>query len=85
MFAGSLMYTKLHQNRYWRVFIEMWVILHGGIVASQTGGPEMDGTLLWPMFGFGFAFVFVVTQVRMQNKDDISNVLQSNPTVKLSL
>ena len=42
----------------------MWVILHGGIIASQTGGPALDGTLLWPMFGFGFAFVFVVTQVR---------------------
>lgn len=63
LLEGSLMYTKLHLNPYWRLLLESWVSLHGGLVAYQTGGPELMGTTLWPMFAFGFAFVLVFTQV----------------------
>ena len=61
--TGSLMYTEVHLNKYWRVFQEMFVIVHGGVVAVQTGGPALEGTSLWPMFVFGFALCFVLTQV----------------------
>ncbi|XP_033633469.1 uncharacterized protein LOC117295016 [Asterias rubens] len=63
MLQGSLIYTNMHLNRYWRLTLEAWVILHGSVVASQTGGPDLNGTLLWPMFCFGFLWVFSFTQV----------------------
>ena len=43
--------------------MEVWVVVHGGVIAAQTGGPEMLGTKLWPMFTFGFALVWAITQV----------------------
>ncbi|XP_066299985.1 uncharacterized protein [Branchiostoma lanceolatum] len=63
MLQGSLVYTDLHLNRYWRFSLEVWVTLHGGLVAWQTGGLEQMGTRLWPMFAFGFAALVVVTQL----------------------
>ncbi|XP_019613546.1 PREDICTED: uncharacterized protein LOC109461610 [Branchiostoma belcheri] len=63
MLQGSLVYTDLHLNRYWRFSLEVWVTLHGGLVAWQTGGPDQMGTKLWPMFAFGFATLIVLTQL----------------------
>ncbi|XP_022080761.1 uncharacterized protein LOC110973875 [Acanthaster planci] len=63
MLQGSLIYTNMHLNRYWRLVLESWVIIHGSIVASQTGGPDLNGTLLWPMFCFGFLWIFTMTQL----------------------
>ncbi|XP_013394799.1 uncharacterized protein LOC106162167 isoform X1 [Lingula anatina] len=63
MLQGSLVYTNMHLNRYWRLLLEIWVTWHGGVVAYQTGGPDMLGTKLWPMFVFGFALVLVLTQI----------------------
>ncbi|XP_019613552.1 PREDICTED: uncharacterized protein LOC109461615 [Branchiostoma belcheri] len=63
MLQGSLFYTDLHLNRYWRFTLEVWVTLHGGLVAWQTGGPDQMGTKLWPMFTFGFATLIVLTQI----------------------
>lgn len=63
MLQGSLMYTNLHLNRLWRLILEAWVVVHGTIVAIQTGGPDLNGTLLWPMFCFGFLWLFSMTQV----------------------
>ncbi|XP_078580948.1 uncharacterized protein LOC144864606 isoform X2 [Branchiostoma floridae x Branchiostoma japonicum] len=63
MLQGSLVYTDLHLNRYWRFTLEVWVTLHGGLVAWQTGGPDQMGTKLWPMFAFGFLALVVVTQL----------------------
>ncbi len=37
MLQGCLMYTDLHLNRLWRLILEAWVILHGVVVAKQTG------------------------------------------------
>ena len=63
MLQGSLMYTNVHLNRLWRLTLEVWVVFHGVVVAKQTGGPELDGTMLWPMFCFGFLWLFVMTQL----------------------
>ncbi len=59
------MYTNLHLNRYWRLLQEVWVIMHGGVVAWQTADQDdLLGTRLWPMFVFGFGLCFVLTQVK---------------------
>ncbi|XP_050388334.1 uncharacterized protein LOC126807635 [Patella vulgata] len=63
MLQGSLMYTVFHQNKYWRLFVEAFVVIHGTVVAVQTGGPAMLGTSIWPMFTFGFSMVLVLTQI----------------------
>ncbi|XP_041477425.1 uncharacterized protein LOC121425438 isoform X2 [Lytechinus variegatus] len=63
MLQGSLMYTQFHLNRYWRLLLEAWVIIHGSVVAWQTGGPALNGTSLYPMFMFGFLWIFTMTQL----------------------
>lgn len=63
MLQGSLMFTRIHLNKYWRLFLESFVLIHGGVVAYQTGGEKLMRTNLWPMFVFGFGFMFVMTQV----------------------
>jgi len=49
--------------RYWRLLNEAWVLLHGTIVAIQTGDPDNAGKSAWPIFAFGFGFIFAFTQV----------------------
>lgn len=61
-FVGSLAFTKLHLNKYWRFTMEVWVTMHSGIVAVQTV-PAIMGKELWPMFVFGFAAAIFLTQV----------------------
>lgn len=63
MLQGSLMYTQFHKNRWWRLLQEVWVALHGSLVAIQTGGPQLKGTSLWPMFLFGFLWLLALTQI----------------------
>uniref|UniRef100_H2YWE1 Uncharacterized protein n=1 Tax=Ciona savignyi TaxID=51511 RepID=H2YWE1_CIOSA len=64
MLQGSLIYTDMHLNRYWRLLNESWVLAHGTVVALQTGDPAVaGGSSLWPIFTFGFGFVFAFTQV----------------------
>jgi hypothetical protein len=58
MLQGSLMYTTLHLNRYWRTLCEAWVFVHGMVISMQTLSSES-----WPMFTFGFGAIFVLTQV----------------------
>ncbi len=53
---GSLMYTRVHTNRWWTVTLEVLVMIHGVIVAMMN----TDG--MWHLFGFGLAGIFVVTQ-----------------------
>lgn len=60
MLQGSLMYTNIHLNRYWRLLLESWVTIHATVVAVQTGGPGLE---LWPMFCFGFLWLFFMTQL----------------------
>jgi len=56
---GSLAYTPAHLNRYWRLVVEAWVLLHGTVVALTV----QHGTPTWRMFFFGFAFMLFITQL----------------------
>ncbi|XP_063963388.1 uncharacterized protein LOC129273708 [Lytechinus pictus] len=60
LLQGSLMFTKVHLNRYWRFLLEAWVIIHGTVVAWQTGNYLPS---LYPMFMFGFLWLLVMTQL----------------------
>lgn len=60
------MYTNMHLNRFVRLFNESWVIVHGGLVAFQTGGPSQWGTKLWPIFTFGPGMMFFSCHVRIR-------------------
>ena len=62
-FSGSLTFTKLHLNKYWRFTLETWIIIHAGVVAAQV-----EITERWSMFVFGFATVIFLTQVCFNNR-----------------
>ncbi|MFP4363577.1 MAG: hypothetical protein ACLFR1_06880 [Spirochaetia bacterium] len=53
----SLMYTRSHMNKYWTFSLEVFVLVHGAIVAV------MNANGIWPMFAFGFGAIAVVTQI----------------------
>lgn len=57
LLQGSLFFTKAHINRFWKVILEVIVIVHGTLVAI------MQGNGIWPMFAFGFGGIFVITQM----------------------
>jgi hypothetical protein len=57
MLQGGMAYTKVHVNIKWITLLEVFVGLHGTIVAV------VSGSLIWAMFLFGFMMVFVVTQM----------------------
>jgi hypothetical protein len=57
LLQGSLFLTRIHINRWWMLFQEVLVLVHGTVVAF------MQGNQLWPMFAFGFGGVFVITQM----------------------
>ncbi|MDD4353978.1 MAG: hypothetical protein PHN56_05990, partial [Candidatus Nanoarchaeia archaeon] len=52
---GSLMYNRIHLNKYWMVFLESFVILHATLVAL------FQSQALWTMFFSGFLGMFVFT------------------------
>jgi hypothetical protein len=54
---GSLFFTRIHINRWWKVLQESLVLLHGALVAV------MQGNNMWGMFAFGFGGIFVLTQM----------------------
>ncbi len=57
LLQGSLFFTQIHINRWWMIFQEVAVLVHGSLVAV------MQGNNMWPMFAFGFGGVFVITQM----------------------
>ncbi len=57
LLQGSLFFTRIHINRWWMIFQEVAVLVHGALVAV------MQGNNMWPMFAFGFGGVFVITQM----------------------
>lgn len=57
LLQGSLFFTRIHINRWWMIFQEVAVLIHGTLVAI------MQGNNMWPMFAFGFGGVFVITQM----------------------
>ncbi|XP_077973639.1 uncharacterized protein LOC120337662 [Styela clava] len=63
LLQGSLVFTEIHLNRYWRFLNETWVLIHSVVVAVQTGNPEQGYGNLWPLFGFGFGFLLAFTQI----------------------
>ena len=53
----SLAKTKFHLDKRWITVLEVYVAVHGAIVAVNQGNG------MWPMFLFGFLMMFVVTQL----------------------
>ena len=56
LLQGSLFYTRMHLNNYWKVVSELSVVVHGVMVAILAGQQ-------WPQFFGGFLGMFVVTQM----------------------
>jgi len=53
----SLARTTWHTKIGWLTFLEVFVALHGAIVAINAANG------MWPMFFFGFMMMFIVTQM----------------------
>jgi hypothetical protein len=56
LLQGSLFYTRIHLNHYWKVVSEVSVVAHGVVVAILAGQQ-------WPQFFGGFLGMFVLTQM----------------------
>ena len=56
LLQGSLFYTRIHINNYWKVVSEVSVVAHGVMVAILAGQQ-------WPQFFGGFLGMFIVTQM----------------------
>jgi hypothetical protein len=56
LLQGSLFYTRIHINNYWKVVSELSVVVHGMLVAYLAGQE-------WAQFFGGFLGMFVVTQM----------------------
>jgi hypothetical protein len=56
MLQCSLMYVKIHLNKYWTTFLESFVMIHGATVAYFTQNSPM-----WVMFFLGFLGMIVFT------------------------
>ena len=57
LLQGSLFFTRIHLNSWWKLCLELIVAPHAVFVALNQPGH------MWPMFLFGFLGVFVLTQV----------------------
>lgn len=60
LLQGSLMFTQSHRNRYWTFFLEVYVLVHGTVVAFQSPAQGMTAVA---MFFTGFFTLLVVTQI----------------------
>jgi hypothetical protein len=56
LLQGSLFYTRMHLNSYWKVVAELSVVAHAVMVAILAGQE-------WPQFFGGFLGMFVLTQM----------------------
>jgi hypothetical protein len=54
---SALIFNRGHLNKAWTLFLEVFVLLHGTLVAIYQGAG------LWPMFAFGFGGMIVLTQM----------------------
>lgn len=57
MMQSATLYTRVHLNKYWILFLEFFVLLHGSLVAVANDNG------MWPMFAFGFGFMTIFAQV----------------------
>jgi hypothetical protein len=58
LLQGSLFYTRSHVNRYWTGLLEVFVLLHGAVVAWLSLENHS-----WGQFLFGFGAIFVICQM----------------------
>ncbi|MEH6580305.1 MAG: hypothetical protein V7754_00110 [Halioglobus sp.] len=58
LLQGSMFFTRFHRDRVWTMLLEVFVLIHGAMVAYLTMGGDH-----WQMFLFGFFTLFVVTQI----------------------
>jgi len=63
MLQGSLMFTRAHLNKYWRLILESWVLIHSTIIAFQIAPHIFEHDNSWQRFFFGFALMFCLVQV----------------------
>jgi hypothetical protein len=54
---SALIFNRAHLNRWWTFLLEVFVVLHGTVVAV------LQGNGLWPMFAFGFGAMIILTQM----------------------
>ena len=54
---GALIFNRAHLNRWWTLLLEVFVLVHGTVVAL------LQGTNMWAMFAFGFGAMFILTQM----------------------
>jgi hypothetical protein len=57
LLQGSLFFTRIHTNKWWTLFNEFTVLIHGTLVALYQGNNMAS------MFFYGFAGMFIVTQM----------------------
>lgn len=58
LLQGSLFFSRSHVNRRWTVFLEVFVLIHGSVVAWLSLENHS-----WGRFAFGFGAVFPITQM----------------------
>jgi len=63
MIQGSLIYQKIHLNKYFRFLLETWVLFHGFAVAVMVAKGEWWDEMAPFMFGIGFGTLVFVTQL----------------------
>lgn len=54
---SALIFNRAHINRWWTFLLEVFVVIHGTVVAI------LQGNGLWPMFAFGFGAMIILTQM----------------------
>ncbi len=54
---SALIFNRAHLNKWWTVSLEVFVVIHGTVVAI------FQGNGLWPMFAFGFGAMIILTQM----------------------
>ncbi len=69
----SLAKTSWHTNLKWITVLEVYVAIHGAVVAIGQGNG------MWPMFFFGFMMMFIVTQVHgiVKNRIAVAGIIAS--------
>jgi hypothetical protein len=58
LLQGSLFFNRAHVNRYWTGLLEVFVLVHGAVVAWLSLENHS-----WGQFLFGFAAIFIITQM----------------------
>ncbi len=62
LFQASTPLLKIHLGRKWVTFLEIFVWIHGTLVAIESDFIRQTGGTSWPIFFFGFFGMFALTQ-----------------------